>query len=415
MTQPATPPAAALRAPGFRGLLATAFTVALGFGLIVPALPAFARDLGASYSATSAVVAVFAAVRLVSATPAGTLADRTGARRTIALGLLIVALSSGATALAQSYPQLLVLRGLGGAGSAMFIVGIGQHIVLTVPVRERGRANGLLQGSFLLGGASGPAVGGVLVELTGIRTPFAIYGALLLVATVVALRFIGTESSPQPGTARPTPVEREASRAAVRRMLTDRTVLGALLLALAVNYASQGLRFFAIPLFGEEVLQMSAGGIGAVLTAASVSHAAVLYPASRRLDRVGRRPNARIGAALYVVSLLGLVTTTSVPVLVLWMVVQGVATGIVSAVPSAVVGDLAPAGAAGRAMGVLGVARDVGAVSGAQLSGVLADVSGFGVTFAAAGGLLAVAFAATLGMRETVDVEHLHVPADDDS
>jgi MFS family permease len=128
------PRAESVRSRGFLGgVLLTAFAVAVGFGLIVPALPAFAVELGAGFGAAAVVIATFAAVRLACNGPAGVVVDRVGARQVVAWGLLVVALSSGMTALARTYVELLVLRGAGGVGSAMFIVGIGQHIVRTVP------------------------------------------------------------------------------------------------------------------------------------------------------------------------------------------------------------------------------------------------------------------------------------------
>ena len=55
----------------------------------------------------------------------------------------------------------------------------------TVPSRQRGRASGLFSGGFLLGGISGPAVGG-LVAAWSLRAPFFIYGGLLVVPAILS-------------------------------------------------------------------------------------------------------------------------------------------------------------------------------------------------------------------------------------
>jgi len=75
-------------------LSSVAFCVALGFGIVGPAIPIFADEFGVSAFWASAVVSVFAAMRLVGALPAGWLVDRTGERITLATGLTIVAVSS---------------------------------------------------------------------------------------------------------------------------------------------------------------------------------------------------------------------------------------------------------------------------------------------------------------------------------
>ncbi len=434
-------PAASVRTVGFvGGVLGTAFAVALGFGLIVPALPAFATRLGASYSATSAIVATFAAVRLLSSPPAGVLVDRVGARVVVAAGTTVVAVSSAAIALVTSYVQLLVLRGVGGVGSALFITGIGQHVVRTIPSAERGRANGMLQGAFLMGGASGPALGGLVVDALGIRAPFAIYAVTLLVAAVVTLRYLRSDPDPAPAGGAPVrgrgvrsalqpisgnpdvqpepgpgripsvaegqagglPGDPPVASARLGPLWGDRTFQAVLLLYGAVAWASQGIRLVAIPLLGTEVLGESLALVGVALTASSAAHGLLLWPVGQFADGRGRLLPARVGTAVYVVSMLGLVTVDGPVSLVLWLVVQGAANGIVSPIPAAVVADLVPPQAAGRAVAVLNVARDVGTVLGPLVTGILAQAAGFDAAFLLAAALLAAAFAVSLTMRETL-------------
>ena len=57
-------------------LSAVAFTVALGFGIVAPAIPAFARQFGVSVAAAASVISVFALMRVVGALPSGRMVDR---------------------------------------------------------------------------------------------------------------------------------------------------------------------------------------------------------------------------------------------------------------------------------------------------------------------------------------------------
>ena len=50
-------------------LTAVSFTVALGFGIVAPAIPAFARQFGVSVAAAAGVISVFALMRVVGALP----------------------------------------------------------------------------------------------------------------------------------------------------------------------------------------------------------------------------------------------------------------------------------------------------------------------------------------------------------
>ena len=64
----------------------------------------------------------------------------------LATGIFIVAVSSGLAGIAQTYAQLLVLRGVGGVGSAMFTVSAMTLLLGSVDPGRRGRAHGRLPG-----------------------------------------------------------------------------------------------------------------------------------------------------------------------------------------------------------------------------------------------------------------------------
>ena len=103
-------------------LVAVAFMVALGFGVVAPAITPFAVQFGVSKAAAGAVISAFAFARLATAPFAGRLVNRFGERVLLGIGIGIVAVSSLLAGLAQSYWQLLALRGAGGFGSIMFSV-----------------------------------------------------------------------------------------------------------------------------------------------------------------------------------------------------------------------------------------------------------------------------------------------------
>ena len=180
-------------------LIAAAFVIALGFGLITPVLPQFAQSFGVGATASSVVVSAFAFFRLVFAPGGGRLVARLGERPVYLTGLVIVAISTGATAFAQTYWQLLVFRSLGGIGSTMFTVSAVALIVRLAPPSIRARVSSAYASAFLLGGIGGPVVGGLLGNL-GLRVPFVVYAvALLIAAAIVAVFLRGASLRPVEG------------------------------------------------------------------------------------------------------------------------------------------------------------------------------------------------------------------------
>ena len=84
-------------------LSAVSFTVALGYGIVAPGIPAFARQFGVSVAAAATVISAFALMRVAFALPAGRLVDRFGSRPVMAAGIAVVAASSLLAGLSQSF------------------------------------------------------------------------------------------------------------------------------------------------------------------------------------------------------------------------------------------------------------------------------------------------------------------------
>ncbi len=395
--------------------LVIAVVVALGFGVIVPVLPLFARSFGVGLFAVTVVVSAFAGVRLLSNVYAGSLADRIGVRRAVGFGALIVAASSLLTAFAPTYAALVVFRGVGGFGSALFFTALLALVVRTVAPGERGRAVGLLQGAFLFGITVGPGVGGVLAEPLGLRLPFVVYAVFCGSAGLVALRFLPPVSrGDEPAAPDTVRVDDQVAAAppraprglaqtwrAGRALCRDPAFVAALVMMAASRWAATGVRFSLVPVFAVEVVGTSRVLLGAALVVAAVTQLLVLWPAGKVADTVGRRT---LGAPAYLlfagISALFAVSTT-VPAFLAVMAAYGIGTGLTSITPPAVVADVVPAEQTGVGVGVLNTAGDLGSVLGPLLSGLLAQELGYGWGFGASAVVLAVGGVAALRMRET--------------
>ncbi len=161
-------------------LLFTLFQVMLGFGIMVPILPFFARDLGASSVHMGLLVTVWAGAQFLFAPLWGTLSDRIGRRPVLLLGLLGNALHFGMIALAQNIWLALGARFLGGVLSAATIPTAQAYIADTTPAEERTGRMALVGVAINLGFIGGPTAGGMLAA-AGLN-----YREAILVAAAVA-------------------------------------------------------------------------------------------------------------------------------------------------------------------------------------------------------------------------------------
>jgi MFS transporter, DHA1 family, multidrug resistance protein len=370
-------------------LSAVSFTVALGYGIVAPAIPAFARQFGVSVAAAASVISAFALMRVAFALPAGRLVDRFGSRRVMAVGIAVVAVSSLLAGFSRSFGQLLVLRGVGGLGSAMFSVSAQALLLASVPSSQRGRASGLYTGGFLLGGITGPALGGVIAAWS-LRAPFFLYAALLAVPAVIATTALGPVARPVP--ARVTASSRETLRV-LAGALRSRAYQTVAAVNLADSFAVLGIRGAIIPLFVRDSLHRSATWTGIGFLVFAALNAAVLLPAGRTADTLGRRPVMVAGCALSAAGLLLLAVLPGLWAYLGALAVAGAGSGLLDVAPSAMLGDLL--GTQARQDGILvaffQMAGDAGAVAGPVVAGLLVDGASYPAAFGLAGGVLAAA------------------------
>jgi len=375
-------------------LTAVAFSVAVGFGIVIPAIPVFASSFGVGETAVGAVISAFAFARLVFALSSGKLVDRFGERLVLATGIGIVAVSSAVAGLAQNYTQLLVLRGVGGVGSAMFTVSAVSLLLRVVSADQRGRATGLWQSGFLIGAIAGPALGGPLTAVS-LRAPFFVYAGTLAVAGGIGMAYLTKahlREKPVGGSPGP-------SRMSVPDALKISGYRAALASNLGIGWALFGVRSSLIPLFVVEGLDRSATWIGVGFVVSAAAQGVLLLPVGRYVDRTGRRPAMVIGGAIASLSMV-LITIESLAVYVGAMTLFGVGAAFLSVAPSAAVGDVA-AGSGGTVIAAFQMSADFGAVVGPLAAGWLAEEYSFGAAFVATAGVLAIGLVMAALSKET--------------
>lgn len=378
-------------------LIAAAFVIALGYGLVAPILPQFALQFDVGVTAAAAIVSIFAGARLIFAPAAGRAVNLLGERRVYIAGLLIVALFTGACALAQSYWQLMTFRAIAGIGSTMFTVSSLSLVVSLSPVAARGRVTGLYATSFLTGSISGPLLGSALSGL-GLRTPFVIYAVALVISSLIVAFALRSGSTPD--AAGGTSNESDNPLPPVWRLAAFRA-------AVVANFANGaalfGVRMALIPLFVVEALGRGAGVSGLALTAFAIGNVLVMIPAGRASDVRGRKPFVIAGLVLSGIATAGLGFSPNETVFLALCAIGGVGSGLFASPQQAAVGDLL--GGRGRRGGALAgyqMSMDVGTVIGPLLAGWLVAAFGYGAGFGATGAILLLAALPWLMAPETL-------------
>lgn len=383
-----------LRIPEIRAAMIGTFVLMLGFGILSPVLPNYARSFGVGYDAVGILVASFSLTRLAFDPVVGRFIDRFGERAMATAGAVVVGATSGLAALAPTFPLLVVFRAAGGAGSALFFAALLSFLLRTIPPDRVGRVMSVYYASFNVGIIAGQPLGGLVANWFGLASPLWVYAGSCFVSAWLFYRAIRNPERPA----------NEVRRGGLRRLpwrrpfVTVLTVNGAYLFMIGAVFST------LIPLFGreDEGVGLSLSGVGLGLAIATATEFAVLFPAGKATDRRGRK-------AVLVPAFAGLAAITAVLGLanhaVSFMVamgVLGVVSGYAGVPPAAMLQDLTPEGLSGSAVAAFRFVGDLGFVLGPLAAGWTASAFGFGTAFLACAIPSAVAFGLLLSIPETM-------------
>lgn len=230
----------------------------IGIGLVGPVRVLYAQSRGASLTIISAMTSAFLLANFAAQYPSGWLADRWGRKRIMVAGLLAQALLSLVYLFITDPALFVALRFAEGAAGAAVLPSARALIADTVAPEERGRAYGLFSASFNAGFLIGPALGGLLANVS-YASVFVAAVVCRIVALAVVLVMIpqvahAVVSAQQSAT-------RERGATSRRRDLFRLPLVGAYILAFG-DYLYLGFDLALMPLWMHDHLGASVTIIG---------------------------------------------------------------------------------------------------------------------------------------------------------
>src|SRR5437667_4241745 len=154
------------------------------------ALPALQTSLNATVTDVQWVVEAYALFLAALLLLGGSLGDHFGRKRIYAVGISVFVLASIWCGLSPNIFQLIVARAVQGVGGAMLVPGSLAIISASFPEAERGKAIGTWSGSTAITTASGPVLGGWLIEHVSWRAVFFLNVPLSLITLLLVFLFV---------------------------------------------------------------------------------------------------------------------------------------------------------------------------------------------------------------------------------
>jgi sugar phosphate permease len=400
-------------------VLAAAYTLVSIYRLSTAVLAEqLAADFAASGAELGALHAAFFVVYAALQLPAGALADRAGARWSVAAGTAVMSLGGLLFAFAPSFAVAFLARGLVGLGASFLFIAILRFAANWFRPREFGRLSGLTIAVAGFGGVLATTPLAVVVAAAGWRETvagLALLGVVLAALVAAFVRDSPAEAGLEPVGGVPTPSQpslRGVARNARRVAREPETWLAGVVL-----FAGTGVNITVFGLWGVPYVVQTYGTsvpTASLFTLAGSAGLLVGPPTIGAVsDRLGTRtPLVASGMAVYTAAFAVLAAAGRPPILLVGLVffLAGTLAGAFTLTYS-VVKERHGAGASGVATGTINTVGFTGAAVLPPLMGLLLDryatdrtiggatvysVTGYRVAFGLAAGVALLALVCAL-------------------
>lgn len=354
---------------------------AIGQGAIIPVVPLYAIDLGASIAMAGALVALRGMGTMAFDIPAGILVSRLGERGAMLVGAILLAVVAVGAGLATAVWMLVPLVFLMGCSWSIWMLARLSYATDVSPPEQRGRVLSLLGGSNRVGNFIGPFCIGAFASMQfGLEFVFYFQAALAIAAAATMFLVV---KEPE------TKVDHQAEGAHpnIGHVLRDHRYVfataGVAMIAVSVLRSS---RQAVIPLWGAHI-GLDAGEIGVIFGLSSAIDMTLFYPVGIMMDRFGRRWTAIPCLLIMSLGMLAIPLTESYAALLGAGLVTGFGNGLGSGINMTLGADFSPPIGRGEFLGVWRLIGDVGTAGGPLVVSGITAVATLGAATAAAGGI----------------------------
>jgi MFS family permease len=353
-----------------RNNLLVLFTAGLLFwssiAALLPTLPLYIADIGATSQQIGIVMGSFAIGMLVFRPWCSNLADRRGRKIVLLIGMSAVAMAPLGYIFATDIAPLMVLRAFHGLSMAAFGTAYIALVGDLAPVQNRGEVISYMSLVNPIGVAIGPALGGYLQAVAGYTPLFLLSAALGFVGMFCLIPIVNPTGEEKHG-------DNEEKDVFWGLLLTPRVRVPAIVMLL-IGMVLGTLHTF-VPLF----IQSTGVDLnpGLFYTVGAIASFLVRLFIGRGSDKYGRGLFITISLIAFTCAMIGIWLAHNAPILLASAFVQGAASGTVIPMMAAMMTDRAQPHERGRIFGVSLVGFDIGIAIAGPIFGSVAEQLGY--------------------------------------
>jgi len=356
-----------LKARVFIVLFVAIFSALIGVGIVIPFLPLYAQNLGASGFWLGIIFSGFSISRSIFMPIIGRLSDKSGRKKFICVGLFGYALVSIGYIYADNAYELTGIRFLQGFFAAMILPVAMAYIGEISPVNKEGTFMGGFNVAMFAGFGIGPFMGGAIKDSFGMDTTFYAMGGLSFAAFVLILLFLPELNLYKRAWGNP---------AASYREMLGNDVIRSITIFRLVNAMGRGMVATFLPLFAHQFLQLSGSQIGFLISANILLTAILQAPFGRLADKMSRSKLVVVGGCMASLTVLLIPYASDFNQLLILNMAMGLAGAISLPATSALAVLEGRKMGMGSVMGIFNMAMSIGLASGPLLGGLLMDSLG---------------------------------------
>ena len=351
----------------FGTLFFSIFGTVTGVGIVVPLLPVYAHNIGASGLYIGLIFGSFSLSRTFFLPYFGKQSDKKGRKPFIVAGLCAYTMVSLSFILANDVETLIGIRFIQGIASAMIMPAVQAYVGDITPVGREGFTMGLFNMSMFMGLSIGPLIGGVIYDSFSLNTSFASMGFLALAGLFLSLFLL-------PPTKSEMVVNRGIKPLAWKWLIQDRDMVGLFLFRLAYA-ACIGVLWSFLPVLADTEFSLSSSSIGFLVMLGVFSSGLLHIPMGFLADRINRKMMIVLGGLIISYAILSFEWTNSFNDLVVASVLFGIGGGVaMPALMALAVLKGNETASMGSVMGLLAMAHSLGMLIGSLLAGLMMDV-----------------------------------------
>lgn len=365
------------------------FLITPSGSVVTPILPDLRLDFRLSVTGAALIISCFSLARLALDLPVGLFLDRFNHRGLLVGGILCVLLGSMLSALACSFPYLLLARLLSGGGVSICITTTMFMLSRLAATGTRGSLFGLNWAMTLAGASISPILSGWIASAIGWRAAFLLAGLAATLALVLTLVKVEAPA-PQRQVADSSlaGLSREAALARVARTPTMWAQVAPIyLIVFLIFLTSSGFNHAVLPLYASETLHFNASAIGWAVGLGMMVRSAASMVGGRLSDRYGYRWILASGLTMVGLGFFAFSRVTSFRTFLGTIILTNLGY-IGGALPEAWLVDVSPRSRWGTLLGISRFDADLGHVLGPIAFGWIFDHAGSSGTSLACASLI---------------------------